>query len=137
MTEVVLPLLHRLRQATLMRYLLASIGALAVDMGCFLALLEAGLPAMVASAIGYSFGIAAHWLLSSRKVFADQVAMAGPARTRQKAMFVVSALIGLGLTTVIVGAFTAAGIDPRVAKVTAIVASFATTWLLRKRVVFR
>jgi uncharacterized membrane protein YfcA len=62
--------------------------------------------------------------------------MAGPARTRQKAMFVVSALIGLGLTT-IVGAFTAVGIDPRVAKVTAIVASFATTWLLRKRVVFR
>jgi putative flippase GtrA len=137
MTELVLPMLDRLRQVTLVRYILASVGALAVDMGAFLALLAAGVPAMAASAIGYSAGIVAHWLLSSRKVFADQVAQGGMARTRQKAMFVISALIGLGLTTAIVGAATLAGVDPRAAKLVAIVASFATTWLLRKRVVFR
>lgn len=137
MTELVLPMLDRLRQVTLVRYILASVGALAVDMGAFLALLAAGVPAMAASAIGYSAGIVAHWLLSSRKVFADQVAERGAARTRQKAMFVISALIGLGLTTAIVGAATLAGVDPRAAKLVAIVASFAATWLLRKRVVFR
>lgn len=137
MTELVLPMLDRLRQVTLVRYILASVGALAVDMGAFLALLAAGVPAMAASAIGYSAGIVAHWLLSSRKVFADQVAQGGMARTRQKAMFVISALIGLGLTTAIVGAATLAGVDPRAAKLVAIVASFAVTWLLRKRVVFR
>ncbi|MDF8333038.1 GtrA family protein [Novosphingobium cyanobacteriorum] len=137
MTELVLPMLDRLRQVTLVRYILASVGALAVDMGAFLALLAAGMPAMAASAIGYSCGIVAHWLLSSRKVFADQVATRGAARTRQKAMFVISALIGLGLTTAIVGAATLAGVDPRVAKLVAIVASFVATWLLRKRVVFR
>lgn len=137
MTELVLPMLDRLRQLTLIRYILASVGALAVDMGLFLALLTAGTPAMAASAIGYGAGIVAHWLLSSRKVFADQVAAGGLARTRQKAMFVVSALIGLGVTTAIVGGATLAGFDPRLAKLAAIVISFAVTWLLRKRVVFR
>ncbi|MEO0032149.1 MAG: hypothetical protein RIS94_1907 [Pseudomonadota bacterium] len=137
MTALVLPMLDRLRQVTLIRYILASVGALAVDMGLFLALLTAGTPAMPASATGYAAGIVAHWLLSSRKVFADQVASGGRQRTRQKAMFVVSALIGLGVTTAIVGSATMAGLDPRLAKLGAIVVSFATTWLLRKRVVFR
>ena len=129
--------LHRIRQIVLVRYILASVGALAVDMGTFLALLSAGLLPVAASAMGYALGIAVHWILSSRKVFADQVASGGRERTRQKAMFVVSALIGLGVTTLIVGGATAAGLDPRVAKLCAIVVSFTVTWLLRKRVVFR
>lgn len=137
MTETIVPMLYRLRNVTLIRYLLASVGALAVDMGCFLALLSAGVPAMAASALGYGLGIVAHWLLSSRKVFADQVAAQGRHRNRQKAMFVMSALIGLGLTTMIVGTGTALGIDARLAKLAAITASFATTWILRKRIVFR
>lgn len=129
--------LHRLRQIVLVRYILASVGALAVDMGTFLALLSAGVLPVAASALGYGLGIAMHWILSSRKVFADQVAASGLQRTRQKAMFVVSALIGLGVTTVIVGAASAGGIDPRMAKLVAIGVSFTVTWLLRKRVVFR
>ena len=137
MTETIVPMLNRLRHVTLIRYLLASVGALAVDMGSFLALLSAGVPAMGASALGYALGIAAHWMLSSRKVFAGQVAAGGRDRNRQKAMFVMSALVGLGITTAIVGGGTAAGIDPRLAKMVAITASFATTWILRKRIVFR
>ncbi|MFM9935179.1 MAG: GtrA family protein [Novosphingobium sp.] len=129
--------LNRLRQIVLVRYVLASVGALAVDMGTFLALLTASVPPVTASAAGYAIGIAVHWILSSRKVFADQVASGGIERTRQKAMFVVSALIGLGATTLIVGGSSAAGLDPRAAKLVAIVVSFAVTWLLRKRVVFR
>ena len=137
MTVLQLAPLNRLRQIVLVRYILASVGALAVDMGTFLALLSTGVPPVAASAAGYAIGIAVHWILSSRKVFADHVAEGGIERAKQKAMFVVSALIGLGVTTLIVGGASAAGLDPRVAKLCAIVVSFAVTWLLRKRVVFR
>lgn len=137
MTVLQLAPLNRLRQIVLVRYILASVGALAVDMGTFLALLSAGVPPVAASATGYAIGIAVHWILSSRKVFADHVAEGGIERTKQKAMFVISALIGLGVTTLIVGGASAAGLDPRAAKLCAIVVSFAVTWLLRKRVVFR
>jgi putative flippase GtrA len=133
----VLPLMNRLRQITLLRYLIASVGALAVDMGSFLALLALSVPAIAASAIGYSLGIVAHWLMSSRKVFADSVARGGAERTRQKALFVASALVGLVVTTLIVGTGERVGIDPRIAKLFAIAASFSVTWLLRERVIFR
>lgn len=127
----------RLRHFTAFRYMLVSIGALAVDMGVFLALLNVSGQAAAASATGYSCGIIAHWLLSSRKVFADRVASGGFDRTRQKAMFVVSALIGLGLTVVIVWSADQMGFDPRLAKLLAIAASFVTTYLLRNHLVFR
>ncbi|QYU68193.1 GtrA family protein [Leptolyngbya sp. 15MV] len=91
--------LMRIGDVRLVRYLLASVGALAADVGCFLALLGLGVAAAPASAVGYALGIAVHWVLSSRAVFADSVAAGGLARTRQKALFVVSALIGLALTT--------------------------------------
>ncbi len=133
MTEL-LTRLHRIR---LLRYGFASVAALAVDMGSFLVLLALAVPAAAASALGYSIGIVTHWLFSSRTVFTDTVAARGPSRTRQKALFVGSALVGLALTTLIVGAGDMAGIDPRIAKLFAIVASFAATWLLRSRVVFR
>ena len=129
--------LIRLRDQRLLRYFLASGGALAIDMGCFLTLLAIGVLAAPASAIAYSVGIAAHWLLSSRTVFTDGLAARGRQRTRQKALFIGSALAGLALTTAIVGAAPLADIDPRLAKLIAIGASFALTWLLRSRIVFR
>lgn len=129
--------LNRLRDIRFLRYLLASVGALAVDLGGFFLLLSLGVFAAGASAIGYALGILAHWLLSSRKVFHDTVADRGMARTRQKAMFVISALMGLALTTAIVGGADMAGIDPRPAKLVAVGASFMLTWLLRSKVVFR
>jgi len=137
MTGMILPMIDRLRRIVLLRYLLASVGALAVDMGSFLALLALGVMPVLASAAGYTLGIVAHWLLSSRAVFTDSVAEERQARTRQKALFVGSALVGLALTTMIVGAGTAMGLDSRLSKVIAIGASFTVTWLLRKRVVFQ
>lgn len=128
--------IRRLVDMRLARYLIASVGALAVDVGTFLALLSLGLWAAPASAIGYGLGIAAHWVMSSRAVFTGNVAQPGPARTRQKALFTGSALIGLAITTAIVWAGDASGIDPRLAKLAAIAASFTATWLLRSRVVF-
>lgn len=137
MTGMFVPMIDRLRQVMLLRYLLASVGALAVDMGTFLGLLALGTMPVLASALGYSLGIVAHWLLSSRTVFTDNVAQDRVTRTRQKALFVGSALAGLALTTLIVGAGTAMGIDSRLSKIVAIGASFTMTWLLRKRIVFQ
>lgn len=130
-------LFHQVRNLRLARYIAASVVALGADMATFLLLLGMGLFAAGASAIGYCLGIVVHWLVSSRKVFSDTVAASGPARTKQKALFLISALIGLGLTTAIVGAGDFAGIDPRLAKLTAVAASFALTWVLRNSVVFR
>ncbi len=129
--------LMRMIDTRLLRYLLASVGALAVDMGSFLILLSLGMWAAAASAVGYCLGIVAHWLMSSRAVFVGNVAERGAARTKQKALFVISALVGLGLTTAIVWAGDASGFDPRLAKLVAIAVSFTATWLLRSRVVFR
>ena len=131
------PVLQRLTDLVLLRYLLASVGALAVDVGAFLGLMQLGLAATPASAIGYGGGIVAHWLLSSRAGFTGRVAATGMARTRQKALFVISALAGLALTTGIVALSQAAGLDPRAGKLVAIVASFTLTWWLRNRLVFR
>jgi putative flippase GtrA len=131
-------LLGRLLAATPIRYLGASVVALGADMGSFLLLLDMGATPAPASAASYALGIVVHWLISSRAVFNDSVAPRGDsARTRQKAMFVVSAMIGLALTTMIVGAGDAMGIDPRLAKLAAVGASFVTTWLLREKLVFR
>ena len=126
----------RLSRITLLRYLAVSVAALAADMGSFLALLALGAAPMPASAAAYVLGIAVHWLLSSRAVFADSVATCGTERTRQKALFVVSALVGLGLTTLIVGLASAAHLDPRAGKIVAVGVSFVVTWLLRNRIVF-
>ena len=129
--------LQRLIDLVFLRYLLASVGALAVDVGCFLGLMAVGIAAAPASALGYTMGILAHWLLSSRAVFTGRVAGRGLARTRQKALFVISALAGLALTTAIVAGSDIAGADPRIGKLAAIALSFALTWWLRNMVVFR
>lgn len=126
------------RQLTILRYVVVSVGALAVDMGTFLALLKGGMASTLAAAIGYTVGIVAHWTLSSRKVFKDRVSERGTKeRTQQKAMFVMSALIGLAMTMGIVGAGDALGLDPRIAKVIAIGVSFMLTYVLRNIVIFR
>lgn len=121
-----------------LRYLMASAVALMADMGSFLVLLEtAALPAGLSAAIAYAVGIVVHWLLSSRAVFHADLADRGHERTRQKALFVGSALLGMGLTSAIVSAVAALGGDARIGKIIAIGASFTATWLLRKNVVFR
>ena len=127
----------RIWNLRLARYIAASVVALGADIGIFLLLLQLGVFAAAASAVSYSIGILIHWLASSRQVFNDLVADSGLARTRQKAMFVGSALLGLALTTTIVWVGDGSGVDPRLAKVLAIGASFFLTWTLRTRLVFR
>ncbi len=133
---MVTAMLSMLRNWTYLRYILSSAGALAVDMSLFMALFHLGVFPAAASAIGYMSGIAAHWLLSSRAVFADTVARRGRGRDRQKALFLGSALVGLSITTLTVGVGDLAGLDPRLAKLVAIAISFQATYLMRKKVVF-
>jgi len=136
--SAVINLASKLRSNIFLRYVVVSVGALASDMILFLLLLAAGLSGVAASALGYSVGILVHWILSSRKVFADRVSAKGSAaRIQQKAMFLFSALLGLMLTVAIVGAGTIMGIDARISKVAAIIISFMLTYLLRNIVIFR
>ncbi len=128
--------LGTLARFTYVRYGLGSVLALAADMGLFLLLLRFALAPAPASAAGYTLGILVHWLISSRLVFAAGAAPAGPARTRQKGLFVASALAGLALTTGIVALGSMAGLPPFLAKLAAIAVSFQITYALRKGVVF-
>lgn len=130
-------MIRRAADIVFLRYIAASAVALGFDFGSFLLLLRLAVPAAPAAALGYSLGIVTHWLLSSRAVFTAGVAERGRERTRQKAMFVMSALFGLALTTAIVGSGTGLGLDPRLAKLAAIAVSFTSTWLLRERLIFR
>jgi putative flippase GtrA len=118
------------------RYIGASAVSLGVDFAIFMAALSVGVPPAPAAACGYVVGIACHWLISSRMVFVGHVAEDSASRRHQQALFVVSALVGLGITTAIVGIGSRYGLDPRVAKAIAIVVSFQATYVIRKKVVF-
>ena len=128
----------RQRDVRWLLYVLASVIALGSDAGLFLLLLAAGSTPLVASSVGYCIGILTHWLVSSRVVFADSAAERGSQeRTRQKALFIISAGVGLGITAAIVTGGSTMGVDPRVAKLVAIGVSFVATYLLRRHIVFR
>ena len=131
-----LALARRLRGITYSRYLAVSIAALTIDLGLFLLLQQLGLPVFAVSALSYSAGIVAHWLLSSRMVFAAELRPRGAARAGQQALFVLSALVGLGVTVAIVS-FASMMIDARLAKLVAVIVSFQVTYLLRRSLVFR
>jgi putative flippase GtrA len=118
------------------RYVGASVAALALDFCIFMAALSVGVPPALAAATGYLAGIACHWLISSRLVFTGQLAATAAGRRQQQGLFLMSALVGLGITTGIVGLGSRYGLDPRLAKAVAIVVSFQATYLLRRRLVF-
>ena len=119
------------------RYVVASLAGTAADLGCFLLLYSQGMLAGLAAALGYACGTLIHWLVSSRFVFSDRLSEAGLKRGGQQALFIISALIGLGLTTLIVSAAEDAGSDPRLAKLVAMGLSFLTVWVIRLNLVFR
>jgi len=117
------------------RYVAASVVSLGVDFTVFISVLALGVWPAPAAACGYAAGILSHWLLSTRAVFVGRVAE-GMERRHQQALFVGSALVGLAITTAIVGLGSRLGVDPRIAKIVAVGASFQVTYVLRKKVVF-
>lgn len=118
------------------RYIGASLVSLGLDFGVFMATLSLGVPPAIAAATGYVAGILCHWAISTRLVFVGQVAASSAGRRQQQILFLLSAFVGLGITTGIVGIATRYGIDPRLAKGAAIVVSFQATYVLRRKVVF-
>lgn len=122
-------------RVTWLRYVGASAISLGVDMTVFLASHTSGISAAAAAAIGYSAGILAHWLLSSRLVFANN-RRDGADRLRQQGLFVLSAIVGLLITVAIVGLGTVIGVPAILAKLVAVGVSFQATYLLRSRIVF-
>src|SRR3546814_18340599 len=65
-------------------YVVSSSGALAVYIGLFITMLHFSLPPVAASALGYLGGVAAHWLRSSRAVFANAGVRKGEGRRRSE-----------------------------------------------------
>lgn len=127
---------HLFWRVTFARYIVASAAALATDLSCFLILLHLGSHPVIASAEGYCFGVITHWIISSRLVFTHRQRPISAQRRKQKMLFVASTVVGLALTSVIVGLGSHLGIDPRLAKLVAIAVSFQITYLLRSIVVF-
>ncbi len=123
-------------RSTYVRYIVASGGALGVDMALFMAALALAMAPAAAAALGYCAGILAHWLMSSRAVFVGQLAEKGTARRQQQMLFLGSALVGLAITVAIVGLGHRLAIDARLAKLVAIGISFQATYLLRRKLVF-
>jgi len=117
---------------TFIRYLLASLCALSGDMLLFLALLRLDVPPAAAAAAGYIGGLLLHWLISVRFVFTS---VRRPTHG-QRLGFVASAAVGLGITTGVIGALGAAGVEPAVAKLVAIPVSFLSVYAIRKYGVF-
>jgi putative flippase GtrA len=123
-------------QPIYLRYVAASGVSLTVDFGLFMGALSLGMAPAAAAAFGYAMGVLCHWILSSRLVFVGHVASDAASRWHQQALFVGSALVGLAITTSIVGLGSRYGLDPRLAKIIAIGVSFQVTYVLRKKVVF-
>ena len=120
-----------------LRYAISAVGAMAVDVGCFVIFLGQGLAAGPAAAIAYAAGMVVNWWLVSRGVFEMGLAPRGNARTRQLMLFFGTTLAGLALTTATVSVLTAAGVLALVAKAVAIAISFFLNWAVRKYFVFR
>jgi putative flippase GtrA len=120
----------------LARYISSSVVALGADTGCFLIFLQFGMAPAAAAAAGFSIGIVVNWLVSSRVLFTSFVAVAGPERQRQQMLFLATALLGLVLTTAIVGGAAALAFNPRLAKLVAVAVSFTITSALRHLLVF-
>jgi putative flippase GtrA len=118
----------------LTRYLLVSLCALCADTLLFLALSDRLLPPGAAACAGYLFGILVHWVLSVRFVFRDRLSRR--ASHAQRLSFVLSALLGLGVTVGIVSLATHAGLPAAPAKAIAVAVSFTLVYLVRKHVVF-
>ena len=117
------------------RYLLVSAVALGFDLFIYAVGLKASLAAAAAGALGYSGGLIIHYLLSALWVFPD------PMRRRRTkatlAKFVASGLLGLGLTSGLIGTLTGAGLcGAYAAKIVAIAVSTVSVFAVRRAYVF-
>jgi putative flippase GtrA len=119
------------------RYLFASAQALVVDYGCYWLLATNDLMSLPSAAVtGYSAGLVVAYFLIADKVFKD-----GWLNKRKKLefmLFAASGLLGILLTYATVRAFVLiVGERVNMAKISAVVVSFAGVYIFRKLVVFK
>jgi len=98
----------------------------------FLGLLKADIAPAAAGFAGYAGGLLLHWMISVRFVFMP----AERPTYGQRLGFVVSAVIGLAITTGLISTMTAAGLGPAIAKLFAVPVSFLSVYAIRKYGVF-
>ena len=120
----------------LSRYSAASGLALALDFAVYLMLIAGDMKPVLAGVIGYSAGLALHFLLSIRFVF--DAAGSSKALTRLFGEFALSGLVGIASTALVMALATdVAGLPGVPAKVLAAGASFVLVYWLRCTVVFK
>jgi putative flippase GtrA len=119
----------------LSRYSLVSAVALGVDFAVFLILNAGiGLP-MLSGVAGYACGIVVHYQLSRRFVF--DAARSSKSAQRMFSEFVASGLVGLAVTAGVIALATLGfGLQPLVAKILAVGASFVGVFIIRRTFVF-
>jgi putative flippase GtrA len=119
-------------------YALVSGTALAVDVAIYWSLVKVIGTAAVAAAGGYVFGVATHYLLSSRIVFAARLGARGVgAEAPVVAKFFAAGALGLGITVSTVGLLAdVMGVHPLIAKFVAANLSFVTVFAALRVFVF-
>jgi len=117
------------------RYLGVSAVALGLDLSVYALALKASLAAAAAGALGYSGGLVVHYVLSAFWVFPDPVGRRHSKATLAK--FVATGLLGLALTSGLIGTLTGAGLcGAYAAKIVAIAVSTVTVFAVRRAYVF-
>lgn len=121
-----------------LRYALVSAGCLLVDFGVFLAGLALGSAPAAAGAVGYLCGAAAHYFLSAGYVFPSGHRRFSHMRAVECSLYLLTALVGTGLTAVVILAVLMLAPGAAVvAKVIAVFVTFATVYLVRARLLMR
>ena len=117
------------------RYGLASTLALACDVAVYAVALRLAAAPAAAGAIGYATGLLVHYALSSCWVFPDRT---GDRRVLPTfAKFGASGLVGLLMTTTIIGVLTMSGVSGAFgAKAAAVGLTYIAVFLVRRRYVF-
>ena len=119
----------------LSRYSAASGLALALDFAVYLMLIAGDMKPVLAGVIGYSAGLALHFLLSIRFVF--DAAGSSKAQTRLFGEFALSGLAGIATTAIVITLATdLAGMPGLPAKVLAAATSFVFVYWVRCTMVF-
>lgn len=118
------------------RYFLASLIALAIDLGVFsISLRIAGWPWMWAAALGFCFGAVISYWLSIRFVFQNRTLRNSPAM--EFAGFATIGIAGLGMTEIVLWlAIEMLDVLPEAGKLGAAVATFLFNYVLRKLLLF-
>ncbi|MBY3751977.1 GtrA family protein [Azospirillum formosense] len=119
---------------TAIRFALVGLLNTGVDFALFLALVSlAGAPVLAANAVGYGAGVLCSFLLNRSWTF--RLRREAAPMARRLPLFLAFNLVGLGLSTLVVGLLVPA-VPPLVAKIAATVVTFAWNYWSSRRFVF-